>query len=387
MKKTEEKIKNKSLIGSTAEETQSNEVTFRNVIRAVLVILLFSVMIFSFFCVFSKHNFLIAGDYKYVGALKSEKYYDTKTFDLLKIKTQNNISQISTNDVVFYSTNIESGSGKFVSSYKNIVTLETDEGKTFTINAASIVGVEVQKVGIVGIFVWYLTSLTGALVTAAVLLAYVLYLTFSRVNYENTEHGKYLLSEYKKWKKELKNQRKLKELFIQVDGVDQTCIEILKGNFDENAAKFEEFNPQLKVSAQEKYKFILFNVHENLIEKQYLNMQEKRVVSSIIELLGKARHIDSDIEYMIVDLALKCKLVAFETDKFIDCSQEFFCGDIDKDDLLNFGSIFYILVKRNSVVFRGKAKKLAMLYVKKAGEFGDNTAKMAKNIMTSMIKI
>ena len=384
--KTEDKKMNTSLIGSTADETQYEEKTYKKVLRAVLIVCLFSIMIFSFICVFSKHNYITFGEYNYVGVAKTDKFYQTKSCDLLEIKTQRNISEIKVGDVVYYSSNVESGSGRFTKSFNNIVTLENEQGEEFNISASSVVGVQSGKICVLGGIVWFLTSIVGALTISSLLLVYVLYLTFSRINFENTLHGKELLEAYKEWKKQQKKQKQLEKNIVQIEGVDDGIVGMLQGQFYENEQKFESFNTKIKVSNQEKYKFILFNIHENLIEKQTLTYQEKRIISSALELLGKVEHIDLDIEYMLVDLLLKCKLVSFETQKFINCIKEFLNKNINREDLLNFGSIYFIMVKKNPSLLSGKAKALTLAYIKKAGEFGENTRRMAKNIIIGTIK-
>ncbi|MBQ7467124.1 MAG: hypothetical protein IJS74_03535 [Clostridia bacterium] len=386
MTKTEDKKMNTSLIGSTADETQYEEKTYKKVLRAVLIVCLFSIMIFSFICVFSKHNYITFGEYNYVGVAKTDKFYQTKSCDLLEIKTQRNISEIKVGDVVYYSSNVESGSGRFTKSFNNIVTLENEQGEEFNISASSVVGVQSGKICVLGGIVWFLTSIVGALTISSLLLVYVLYLTFSRINFENTLHGKELLEAYKEWKKQQKKQKQLEKNIVQIEGVDDGIVGMLQGQFYENEQKFESFNTKIKVSNQEKYKFILFNIHENLIEKQTLTYQEKRIISSALELLGKVEHIDLDIEYMLVDLLLKCKLVSFETQKFINCIKEFLNKNINREDLLNFGSIYFIMVKKNPSLLSGKAKALTLAYIKKAGEFGENTRRMAKNIIIGTIK-
>ena len=337
---------------------------------------------FSCTCVFLKNNFISIANYKYVGVLNNKNYYDTKPCALLTIKDISDFDTLKEGDIVYYKTSIEKGTAQFVKVDKTIVTLKTDKGATFNTNKSSIVGVQKEKVGFWGVFVWFLTSEVGLVVATIALLCFVLILTFKRVNYENTEYGKYLLSEYKKWKKDLKQQK----LLGKINGVESDFVQVLSGNFKENIAKFDNFAPSKKVSTQDKYKYILYNIHENLVEKDDLTIQEKRVISSIIELLGKAEHIDVDIEYMVIDLLLKSKLVSFETDEFIKLSNQFLEGDIDKQDLFNYGSIIYILVKKNPRLFTGKFKQLSQTYIKKASMFDEDSRNFAANLFIGTIK-
>ncbi len=385
MKNTKEKIQ-KRLPESTSEETQTTEKTWKRVLKVAFILCLFSAMIFSLICIFTGHKYISAGEYKYVGVMNTQKFYQAESCDMLKIKSVSDVTKLKAGDIVYYSSNVESGTGKYIGYTKSIVTLENQDKERFTINTSSIVGVQENKTQVIGLFVWFLTGTVGAISAFVILLTYVMYLTFSRINYENTSYGKQLLEEYKKWKKDSKQHKIIMDHVNAIDGFDLTLKEMLSGKFSENIVKYDQFMSEQNLSAQEKYKFILYQIHENLIEKPMLNLDEKRMISSVVEFLGKSDHIDNDIEYMLIDLLLKSKLVFFEVKEFSDLANSFLNSKIDQEDLFNFGSIFYILVKSNPRLSGVQIRKLINAYIKKSEDFDIGVQKIVKNISIGVSK-
>lgn len=385
MKKSKDE-KQKGLLESTSQETQITDNPWKRIFKVVFILCLFSVLVFSLVCLFSGHKYISVGEYKYVGVMNTKAFYETESCSLLKIKTENNVSKFKIGDIVYYSSSIESGTGKYVGYTKNIVTLENQNNERFTVNTSSIIGVQERKMQVLGIFVWFLTSIVGVVTSFVLLFAFAMYITFNRINYENTSYGKRLLAEYKKWKQDKKQHKIIMNHVSGVEGFDLTFKEMLSGKFNENIVKYDQFMSQQQLSAQEKYKFILYQVHENLIEKQELNINEKRIISSVVELLGKSDHIDNDIEYMLIDLLLKSKLVFFETKEFSDLILVLLNGKVEQEDLFNFGSIFYILVKNNPKLNGTYIRKLTGAYVKKSEDFDIGVQKIVKNIALGVTK-
>ena len=380
MKKTDIKNSNKSLVGSTAEETQQKEGFVKSFFRIFVAVCLFLILIFSFISVFLRQNYIAVGDKYLIGVINSNNYYDVKSCDLIKVKAVNDEYLYEEDDVVIYKFQNDFASGRFVNKVDNLVSIQKDDEQIININSSVVIGVQVGKLGVLGLFVWFFTSIYGAFTTLFMTYVYVLALTFGRINYENSKYGKYLLSEYKKWKKEQKLRKKLAKIKVNIEEIDKKYIDILKGSFDENAMNFCIFKPQVKMSFQEKYKMILFNVHEATIEKNILSNDERRIITSVIELLGQIMHIDGDIEYMLVDLILKTKLVNFEYEKFVDSISSFLGTNISKDDFLNLCSVCYVLIKKNKRMLPDNAKNLVHLLVNKAKTFDDDIKKVAEKL-------
>ena len=142
-------------------------------------------------------------------------------------------------------------------------------------------------------------------------------------------------------------------------------INLLSGNFDENLQSLNNFNPVAKISLKDKYKYVLSEIHDSYLGKESLTKEEKKHITSLIELMCVPSDIDPDIEYMVVDLILKTGLVGFDYKNFNASAVKFLSSQLDDDDLLNFGSILYALVYNNKK-YRKNLSEVAEVLLQKS---------------------
>ena len=132
------------------------------------------------------------------------------------------------------------------------------------------------------------------------LIAYIAYLTFSRINYENTSHGKMLYKKFRQAQKEERNRLRLLRKIKGIDDITYVIVSMLEGSFEENKEKFLAFNKETKTGLKEKYKYILNSVHNAYLPNEDLTRSEKKQISSVVELMCVCQDMDMDIEYMVV---------------------------------------------------------------------------------------
>ena len=84
-----------------------------------------------------------------------------------------------------------------------------------------------------------------------------------------------------------------------------------------------------------------------------------------MELMCVACDVDNDIEYMVTDLILKTPLILFDYKNFNKSAVEFLSSHLDDDDLLNFGSILYVLLYNNPK-YRKDLEETVNVFLQKA---------------------
>ena len=125
-------------------------------------------------------------------------------------------------------------------------------------------------------------------------------------------------------------------------------------------------------------------MHETFVTKQELSKSDVNIIKSLVELMCESYGFDMDMEYMLVDLLLKSKLVKFDEKEF-SASASRFLQEANYDDLLNFGSVLYILLKENYILRKGKLKGVCMDYVDKIRKIDVENKNLAENVANSLI--
>ena len=364
-KKDRKKVVEWSLLENPNKETQVSDNSLKVILRVIIIALLLSLLVLGYSIKFSFGSYLQFFNVKLTGTINAENFYEVDNCDLIVVKPYENIADANIGDVVCYATSIEKGSGKIVNFRNDLFELQVnDEIKKISRNA--IVGEQIKTRPVLGLFVQIIGSDYGLIVANIILIAYVAYITFSRINYENTSKGVYL---YKKFRQEQKEERKRVKLLKSVNADDSVkvleVINLLSGNFDENLQSLNNFNPVAKISLKDKYKYVLSEIHDSYLGKESLTKEEKKHITSLIELMCVPSDIDPDIEYMVVDLILKTGLVGFDYKNFNASAVKFLSSQLDDDDLLNFGSILYALVYNNKK-YRKNLSEVAEVLLQKS---------------------
>ena len=375
-----------SLLDSPMAETQQKDKPYLIVIRTFIILMLFVVMFCSFLLSFSGQATIGSGEKKYLGIFSAKNFYNTSNCSLIVATEVTSVSDISLGEEVLYSSASETGTALFCSTDGIIVELERENGETFLINKNYVVGVVTKKEPGVGFFLAFLQTSVGGIVAMVLLLAYAAYLSFSRINYENTKQGKELFALYQKEKQGNAKRKAIFKLMKSVQGVDEKIAEMLSGSIDENKKAFYEFESDKFDNLTNKYEYVLYRLHEVFVVKEKLSKQERKCVSSLLQLLPVVDHVNQNIEYMMVDLLLKGSLVGFKEKAFESGISVLLSKELDDQDLLNIGSILYITGLENCWVDKNVITDILLEYSKKSEEMGKGTQSLAKNISLSIAK-
>ena len=215
-KKDRKKVVEWSLLENPNKETQVSDNSLKVILRVIIIALLLSLLVLGYSIKFSFGSYLQFFNVKLTGTINAENFYEVDNCDLIVVKPYENIADANIGDVVCYATSIEKGSGKIVNFRNDLFELQVnDEIKKISRNA--IVGEQIKTIPVLGLFVQIIGSDYGLIVANIILIAYVAYITFSRINYENTSKGVYL---YKKFRQEQKEERKRVKLLKSVNADD-----------------------------------------------------------------------------------------------------------------------------------------------------------------------
>jgi len=364
--KKENKAQNSelSLLENPNSETQVKENFVKVTLRVIIITLLFVLIIFGYSIKFSASSFSGLFGNKFTGTFNASNFYDANNYDLIVTKPYQEIYDVKKGDIVCYATNLEKGSGKIVGEQGTVFEIEIN-GELKRVSKNSIIGKQTKTIPVLGMFVEFIGSYYGIVTFNVILIAYVLYLTFSRINYENTAKGLYLYKKFRLDQKEEKKRLKLLKKLNGTENVELEIVNILSGSYEQNLENLINFKSQEKIDLKDKYKHILNVIHDSYLPKTNLTRDEKSLITSLVELMCVANDVDNDIEYMVIDLVLKTGVSNFDTKNFNKQAVEFLSSHLDDDDLLNFGSILYVLIYKNKKV-RKDLKETVDLFLQKA---------------------
>lgn len=386
MKNNANKIEHKSLLDSAKTETQVKDMPHKVAGRVIVITLLFLIIFFSFLLSFSGVGYISFGKYAVHGTFTAERFYNTNSCALVVALKIDNPYDLKVGDEVFYNSAGRSGSAKFSSFDGVVVELVGEDGQSFVLNKNYVVGVVYNKVATIGVFFALFQTGIAGIIAMVLLLIYTTVITLLKINYENTSEGKRLFALFKKDKADRKERERILNLMDKVVGVDEKIVEMLSGEPEENKKNFLDFEKNKFTDITKKYEFILYKLHNVLVIKEELTRQERKCVSSMLMLLGEVSHITTNIEYMLVDLLLKDSLVDFRAKHFESRISALLSKNIDEQDILNLGSILYILFIKNSRIDSAVITDILLEYSKKSDEMGKSTQALAKNISLSIAK-
>ncbi len=342
-------------------------------------------MITGFIFTFSANFYPRFFSYRYTGTLNASNFYEAKNCDLIIFEPYGDKSP-QVGDIVCYVSNVNKGSGKIVKIDYNSYQVERGSS-TFTIAASSVVGKQVKIVPVVGFLFGFIGSVYGAITFTAILVAYIAYLTFSRINYEDTDEGKKLYQEYVKSRAEKKKIEKMFKKVDTINEIDSIVSSILENDFEQNKASFEKFAASAEGSKKDNYKYILYRVHDAYVSLEQVNKSQTHIIKSLLELMCEAGGFDMDMEYMLVDLILKIKISKIDrfNDKEFISSAEQFINTAGSADMLNFSSVLYILLKNNSSLRTADMQEFVSLFIEKLSQSKVNGNNLTENMANSLI--
>jgi len=384
-KKEKRKVEGLNLLENPNMETQVKDKPYKVIFRIIIILVLFSLLVSGYLFKFSIDLFPPYFSSYCTGTFDASNFYGAKDYDLIVFEKYSTKTDVSVGDIVIYSSNLGKGSGKVTKYDHGIIEIKTNDGVK-TISSSIAVGKQIKKVPVLGFFVEFIGSYYGIVTFNILLIVYVAYITFSRINYENTNHGKMLYKKFRLNQKEERTRLKLLKKIEKIDDITYVIVSMLENSFEENKLKFLEFDKNDK-NLKEKYKYVLKSVHDAYLPNDNLSREEKKHISSVIELMCVCQDMDLDIEYMAIDLLLKTPMVSFDTENFAKEAKMFLESKLDDDDLLNFGSVLYILLYKNKSLRDEYIDDLAHHYFTKTRESSNLDKEILINVASSILKL
>ena len=386
-KRDRKKVIEMSLLENPDMETQVNDNIGKLILKIVTISVLLCLLIFGYSIKFSVNNYPQIFSTKFVGTFDASNFYDAKNCDLIIVEQYDSVKDLKRGDIVCYSNNKEKGSGVLLRVESNIIEIETAQNEIKRLSKTSIEGKQKKTIAVLGCFVEFIGSYYGIVFVNILLIAYLSFLTFSRINYENTKQGVMLLKKFKIQRKEEKRRLRLNKKLKGVENINYLVVSILENDFLKNKENFDLFNNNLKSTLKDKYKYILKCIHDSYLPAAEVSREERRHVTSLVELLFVGKSLDNDIEYMIIDLLLKIKVLDFESKHFVKEAKEFLSGELDDDDMLCFGSILYILLYKNRRIHDEYMKELAKYFLQKTQELDNKYNKILEGTAKTIVEM
>ncbi len=317
-----------------------------NIFYALFICIVAILLVFSYFSIFSDRFYFKNFNHQYiVGIGSSENFVNAKNGQLFVISKYNSTMQINIGDEIYYSKNIQKGSGivQSVNNSTQVIELKCGE-QTVHVYFSSVLGKIDSKVDGIGYIVWFIQSKAGVITFNVVLIAIVT--TKILLNYfiETSAKGRELKKKLKEQKRELKqlskNHKKYKDSELNVKTFD-----MLSGTLLENKQKLTEMSQDGNLSNA--YSYLLSSVHEYYMLKDKLDLDDKEKITNCVELMTLANEIGVNEEYMLTDLILKSGIYKFDTKEFLKSGKEFFNNAHAKETYQSFLIVLYVLCKNN----------------------------------------
>ncbi len=325
----------------------TNRIRPQKVLSAVVVVVLFLVLIFSYVSMFSSGFAL--GNVSYVGVINKEDFYASEFGDMVKIEKVEDIKKIQIGDVLVYRFNGEVGSisVSFVDYDKKIIYSKVnDVQKTFAFDI--VLGRQVAKTPVLGAIVGFFASPAGVITVSAVLLLFLYLTIFVGANKEYTPEGKLLAKRLKKEKNDAKIRKQLIDNFRRTDGFSPEDSCIIDGSMGDNLIELVSYtNSGKQGSITDTFAYILDKVHSTYMVKTGLSKKERERISNVVEMFPIVDMIDGGMTFKLIDLILHESVIDFDVVGFEKLCLKFLSKNITVEDLSNFGSVLYVLLQKN----------------------------------------
>lgn len=343
---------------------------WRKIVRVILIVFMLSLLTLSYAFLFSGADIYGLTSANAVGVIREENFTDCKFGDLIIIKDVKKIKNISVDDIIVYKINgvVYSKKVTEINSSTKIITVIDDEVEK-NISFSVVLGVQEKNIAVFGIIWGFLASEFGVIILSILFLSYVLYITISRINYEDTRKGVQLLRLYQIQKKENRFRRKLIKDFKKNDGFSPEDSEIIDGPISGNLMELMTYtDSEKKGSVTDIYQHILEKVYKVYMFKENLGRGDRARISNVIELSPIVDKFDENITFRLSDLILREPLFDFDDLGFSKLGVKFLYKSITEDDIFNFGSVIYVLITKNPKLKKSTVVKLVSKYLKKVKE-------------------
>ena len=385
MSKDKVKIEN---LQDASNKPPKRKAVVKTIVRIFVIAVLFLILIMSYTFIFSS-GLSKGGAFgaRVVGVIYEKDFYDAKNGDLIFIKHVSSAEEIQEGDVVIYHINGKVGSVKVTSvdaSKKLITTMDKNNTKYLAFEL--ILGKQGSKVAGLG-YVWgFFASTTGVIVVSVILLAYVYYITFSRINKETTEKGKQLLASYKKAQRDTRVRKRLIDNFRKTDGFSPEDSVIIDGSMGDNLIELVSYTAQGSLKdVSETYKYILEKVHRAYMFKEKLSKNDKLRITNAIEMCGIVDSFSETIKFKLIDLILLEPIVEFDIGGFEKLCVKFLHKNINLIDLENFGSVLFVLITKNPRLINSSITKVIETYNNKVNQVDKQKNSNALSISNQLL--
>lgn len=383
--KNRREIVEQSLLERPDVETQVKDKP-QVILRVVILSLLFVLLAVNYYLVFSSQQYPRMFATICTGTFNASNYVSANDCDLIVVDKYKNITEIKVGDVVCFATNIEKGSGKVLKVSQGIVSIEKTDKTILKLNYNLVVGKQVKTVPVLGFFLAVLQNYIGVIVLSLLIVIYLSYITFSKINYENTEHGKAL---YKKLKAVRYNERERRKLLKKLEtytSPETVISSILDNDYEENLRQLNSFDINVKGRLKDKYKFVLECVHSAYLSNNTRTVSETNRIVSVVELMCEAEGFDIDMEYMLIDLIVSQPMVDFDIIHFACSAKKFIGKTVKTNNLLRFGSVLFILLKQNQHLKNDEMREVVDEYKNKCLEHSKDIDKKDALMVVEMAK-
>ncbi len=367
-------------------ETQASDKPYQVFLTYFVVVFLLALIVTNYFFVFSSRLYAPWGKYCLDGTFDASTYYGAKDCDLIVI-LKTDVDELQVGDIVCYCS-LNRGSGKLVDIQTNHLALEKEDGTIINVGKNSIIGKQAKTVAVLGFFLEFVSSYVGIIVLNVLLLAYIAFITFRRINYENTSEGKRLYAKFVEDRKAMTERRLLLKKVEKAGEIDVIVHSVIAGDFEQNKQALENFDLH-GASPKEKYKFILTEVYTSLISKPRLNRTDNREINRAFELMFEAGEIDLDIEYMLIDLALRVKNLKVDLEAMAQSAKSYFEREHTYEELNLVGAVLYVIIYNHKELRDKEFAKILGFYqaaVSKIDDFQQKPVGLVLKNMKKMLK-
>jgi len=320
-----------------------------------------------------------------VGVLNKNNFVDVNVGDFIIFDDLSSIKELEVGDVIVYLLNGDVYSRSVVSiEQRNKIITINDIGNQKNISFDVVLGVQGKRIAVIGLIWGFCASTLGVITLSIILLSYVLYITFSRMFYEDTLKGLEIKNRYIELKKQEKARKKMLKQFKKTNGFGVGESKIIGGSMGDNLIELISFtSAENNRNITETYNYILEKVYKAYIYKESLSRIDRTRISNVIELSAVVDKFTENMEYKLIDLILKETLHDFDTIGFEKLSIKFLSKNISSDEIVSFGNVLFVLITKNPKIKNSNIKRIINKFDKKVSEF-DTTSLELKEVLNKL---
>jgi len=358
---------------------------WRKVVRIIIIVSFLLILTASYVFLFSgaSQNGMIGTNL--VGVLNKNNFVDVNVGDLIIVDDLSSIKELEVGDVIVYQLNGDVYSRSVVSiEQRNKIITINDIGNQKNISFDVVLGVQGKRIAVIGLIWGFCASTLGVITLSIILLSYVLYITFSRMFYEDTLKGLEIKNRYIELKKQEKARKKMLKQFKKTNGFGVGESKIIGGSMGDNLIELISFtSAENNRNITETYNYILEKVYKAYIYKESLSRIDRTRISNVIELSAVVDKFTENMEYKLIDLILKETLHDFDTIGFEKLSIKFLSKNISSYEIVSFGNVLFVLITKNPKIKNSNIKRIINKFDKKVSEF-DTTSLELKEVLNKL---